>query len=107
MKAADSGGPVGDAQDHQEPGGSTPRVQYLPLFKETGCQVRPLFRHKRRQLFRVKFLFSGWKDHVCRPLRCPDDVEDTLKQFSTPNFMEFGPSFVQIGARRPNLQKLM
>ena len=52
-------------------------------------------------------MFSGLKDHVCRPLWCPDDVEDRLKQFSTPNFMEFGSSFVQIGARRLNLQKLM
>ena len=55
----------------------------------------------------MKFLFSGRWDHVFRPPWCSDDVEDRLKQFSTPNFMEFGPSFVQIGARRPNLQKLM
>ena len=54
----------------------------------------------------MKFLFSGRWDHVCRPLRCPDDVEDRLKQFSTPNFMEVGPRFVQIGATRPNLEKL-
>ena len=55
-------------------------------------------------------MFSGWKDHVCRPLWGPDDVEDRhrtrLKQFSTPNFMEVGPRFVQIGATRPNLEKL-
>ena len=54
----------------------------------------------------MKFLFSGRRNHVFRALWCPDDVEDRLKQFSTPNFMELSPRFVQIGATRPNLEKL-
>ena len=54
----------------------------------------------------MKFLFSGRRNHVFRPLWCSDDVEDWLKQFSTPDFMEYSPRFVQIGATRPNLEKL-
>ena len=46
------------------------------------------------------------RDHFCRPLWRPDDVDDRLKQYSTPNIMEFNPRFVQIGARRLELQKL-
>ena len=34
--------PVGDAQRHPEPGGNMSSVQFLPLFKETGCQLRSL-----------------------------------------------------------------
>ena len=51
----------------------------------------------------MKFLFSGRRNHVFRALWCPDDVEDRLKQRSTPNFVELAPSFIKIGPKMPNL----
>ena len=53
--------------------------------------------------FKVELLFSDWRDHVCRPLWCLDDGKDRLKQRSTPNYVELGPSFIKIGAKMPNL----
>ena len=49
---------LGDAGDHPQSGGNTSRVRDLSLFKKTGCQVRPLLRHKRRQLLESEIFCS-------------------------------------------------
>ena len=49
---------------------------------------------------------NSTNDRVWRLLWCPDDDEDVLKRFSTPNYLQFGPNWVQIGHRTPELQKL-
>ena len=36
----------------------------------------------------------------------PDVGEDVLKRFSIPNYLQFGPNWVKIGAGSPELQKL-
>ena len=36
----------------------------------------------------------------------PDDGEDVPKRFSTPNYLQFAPNLVKIGAGSPELQKL-
>ena len=100
------GGVYGHGQDHQDPCGDTSSIQNPSLFITDGCKVSPLFKIKSRQLSRVKVLFSGWRDHVWRPPRCLGDVEDRLKQRSTPNFVELAPSFVKFGPKMPNLWKL-
>ena len=35
-----------------------------------------------------------------------DDGEDVPKRFSTPNYLQFAPNLVKIGAGSPELQKL-
>ena len=37
---------------------------------------------------------------------CPDDEEDVSKRFSTPNYLHFGPNWVQIGHSSPEIEKL-
>ena len=43
---------------------------------------------------------------VCSLTWYPDDDEDVLKQFSIPNYLQFGPNWVKNGHRTPELQKL-
>ena len=35
-----------------------------------------------------------------------DDDEDMLKRFSTLNYLQFGPNWVQIGHRSPEVEQL-
>ena len=37
---------------------------------------------------------------------CLDEAEDMLKRFSTPNYLQFGPNWVQIGHSNPEIEKL-
>ena len=37
---------------------------------------------------------------------CPYDDEDVSKRFSTPNYLQFGPNWVQIGHRSLEIEKL-
>ena len=37
---------------------------------------------------------------------CPNDDEDVSKQSSTPNYLQFGPNWVKIGHRSPEIEKL-
>ena len=37
---------------------------------------------------------------------CLDEAEDVLKRFSTPNYLQFGPNWVQIGHSNPEIEKL-
>ena len=45
-------------------------------------------------------------DRVWRLVWCPDDDEDVLKRFSTHNYLQFGPNWVQIGHSNPEIEKL-
>ena len=38
---------------------------------------------------------------------CPDDDEDVLKRFSTINYLQFGPNWVKIGHRSPEIGQLV
>ena len=37
---------------------------------------------------------------------CLDEAEDVLKRFSTPNYLQFGPNWVQIGHSNPEIEEL-
>ena len=45
-------------------------------------------------------------DRVYSLVWSPDDDEDVSKQSSTPNYLQFGPNWVQIGHSSPEIEKL-
>ena len=64
---------------------------------------RPSFPHNIRHFQVGK---NSTNDRVWRLLWCPDDVKDVLKRFSTPNYLQFGPNWVQIGRCNPEIEEL-
>ena len=49
---------------------------------------------------------NSTNDRVYSLVWCPYDDEDVSKRFSTPNYLQFGPNWVQIGHRTLESQKL-
>ena len=45
-------------------------------------------------------------DRVWSLTLCPNNDEDVSKRSSTPNYLQFGPNWVQIGHRSPEIEKL-
>ena len=45
-------------------------------------------------------------DRVYSLVGCPDDDEDVSKRSSTLNYLQFGPNWVQIGHRSPEIEEL-
>ena len=49
---------------------------------------------------------NSTNDRVYSLVWCPDDDEDVSKQSSDPNYLQFGPNWVQIGHSNPEIEKL-
>ena len=49
---------------------------------------------------------NSTNDRVYSLVWCPDDDEDVSKRSSTPNYLQFGPNWVQIGHRSQEIEKL-
>ena len=53
-----------------------------------------------------KMIKKSTNDLVYSLVWCPYDDEDVSKRFSTPNYLQFGPNWVQIGHRSPEIEQL-
>ena len=49
---------------------------------------------------------NSTNDRVWRLAWCPNDDEDVPKRFSTPNYLQFGPNWVQIRHSNLEIEKL-
>ena len=50
---------------------------------------------------------NSTNDRVYSLVWCPDDDEDVLKRFNNPNYLQFGPNWVKIGHRSPEIGQLV
>ena len=49
---------------------------------------------------------NSTNDRVYSLVWCPDNDEDVSKRFSNPDYLQFGPNWVQIGHRSPEIEQL-